>query len=114
MLKRPELVGLDRAPERFLERLAGKLDLGFLVVGLLSILIIYPLAQPGLPATTDGHLHLHRVVELDQVWRGGLYYPAGLLIPSMVTGHLSSTMQPRCSSIWCRFCTYGGWISRLR
>ena len=70
------------------ERLTGvvaRLDFGLVVVMLLPVFAILPLLQPGLPRTADGFLHLLRVVEVDQSWRDGVYYPRWA--PDMAFGY---------------------------
>ncbi|MCL4459610.1 MAG: 6-pyruvoyl-tetrahydropterin synthase-related protein [Chloroflexi bacterium] len=42
---------------------------------LLSIFAIYPLLSPGLPLTSDGALHLFRIVQLDELIHQGILYP---------------------------------------
>ncbi len=62
-----------------------RLDFGLVVVLLLPVFVILPLLQPGLPRTADGFLHLLRVVEVDQSWRDGVYYPRWA--PDMAFGY---------------------------
>ena len=52
---------------------------------LLPVFAILPLLQPGLPRTADGFLHLLRVVEIDQSWRDGVFYPRWA--PDMAFGY---------------------------
>lgn len=63
----------------------SRLDAGLLVVILLPAFAAIALLQPGLPRTADGFLHLLRVVELDQAWRDGIYYPRWA--PDMAFGY---------------------------
>jgi len=65
--------------------LAGRFDLGVLVVLLLPSFLAITLLQPGLPRTADGYLHLLRVVEIDQAWRDGILYPRWA--PDMAYGY---------------------------
>ncbi|MGB9299190.1 MAG: 6-pyruvoyl-tetrahydropterin synthase-related protein [Anaerolineae bacterium] len=65
--------------------LAGRFDLGLLVVLLLPSFLAIALLQPGLPRTADGYLHLLRVVEIDQGWRDGVFYPRWA--PDMAYGY---------------------------
>jgi hypothetical protein len=65
--------------------LAGRFDLGLLVVLLLPSFLAITLLQPGLPRTADGYLHLLRVVEIDQGWRDGVFYPRWA--PDMAYGY---------------------------
>jgi hypothetical protein len=67
------------------ERLASRLDFGLIVVLLIPVFVALPLLQPGLPRTADGFLHLLRVVEVDQSWRDGVYYPRWA--PDMAFGY---------------------------
>ncbi len=62
-----------------------RLDPGLLVVLVLPVFVAIPLLQPGLPKTADGYLHLLRVVELDQCWRDGVFYPRWA--PDMAFGY---------------------------
>ncbi|HUS70168.1 MAG TPA: hypothetical protein VM075_05245, partial [Anaerolineae bacterium] len=64
---------------------AGRFDLGLLVVLLLPSFVAITLLQPGLPRTADGYLHLLRVVEIDQGWRDGVFYPRWA--PDMAYGY---------------------------
>lgn len=68
-----------------LTEVAARLDFGLVVVMLLPLFAILPLLQPGLPRTADGFLHLLRVVEVDQSWRDGVYYPRWA--PDMAFGY---------------------------
>ncbi len=53
-----------------------QLDLGWIVAALLPAFAILPLLiNPGFPNTADGLAHLYRVVDLDQCWRDGVFYP---------------------------------------
>jgi len=65
--------------------LGGRFDLGLLVVLLLPSFVAITLLQPGLPRTADGYLHLLRVVEIDQGWRDGVFYPRWA--PDMAYGY---------------------------
>ncbi len=62
-----------------------RLDPGLLVVLVLPVFVAIPLLQPGLLKTADGYLHLLRVVELDQCWRDGVFYPRWA--PDMAFGY---------------------------
>ncbi len=64
---------------------SARLDFGLLVVVSLPVFIVLLLAQPGLPRTADGHLHLLRTVEVDQSWRDGIFYPRWA--PDMAFGY---------------------------
>ncbi len=66
-------------------RIASRFDLGMVVVLLLPVFAVLPLLQPGLPRTADGYLHLLRVVEIDQNWQDGVYYPRWA--PDMAFGY---------------------------
>ncbi len=63
----------------------ARLDFGLLVVASLPVFIVLLLAQPGLPRTADGYLHLLRTVEVDQSWRDGIFYPRWA--PDMAFGY---------------------------
>jgi spermidine synthase len=63
----------------------ARLDFGLLVVVSLPVFIVLLLAQPGLPRTADGYLHLLRTVEVDQSWRDGIFYPRWA--PDMAFGY---------------------------
>jgi hypothetical protein len=65
--------------------LRARFDPGLLVVILLPTFVAVTLLQPGLPRTADGHLHLLRVVEVDQSWRDGVFYPRWA--PDMAFGY---------------------------
>ena len=70
---------------RFLRWLVARFDPGWLVVLLLPSFVAITLLQPGLPRTADGYLHLLRVVEIDQSWRDGVFYPRWA--PDMAFGY---------------------------
>jgi hypothetical protein len=63
----------------------ARLDFGLLVVVSLPVFIVLLLAQPGLPRTADGYLHLLRTVEVDQSWQDGVFYPRWA--PDMAFGY---------------------------
>jgi hypothetical protein len=67
------------------KRVVSRLDFGLIVVLLIPVFVVLPLLQPGLPRTADGFLHLLRVVEVDQSWRDGVYYPRWA--PDMAFGY---------------------------
>ncbi len=62
-----------------------RINLGWLLVGLLSLFAIWPLLAPGLPHTADGPVHFYRAVDLDRCWRDGVYYPRWA--PDLVFGY---------------------------
>jgi len=62
----------------------ARLDFGLLVV-LLPVFVVLLLAQPGVPRTADGYLHLLRTVEVDQSWGDGVFYPRWA--PDMAFGY---------------------------
>jgi hypothetical protein len=66
-------------------RAASRVDPGLLLVLFLPVFLAIPLLQPGLPKTADGYLHLLRVVEVDQCWRDGVFYPRWA--PDMAFGY---------------------------
>ncbi len=66
-------------------QVTARLDLGLIVVLLLTVFVIVPLLQPGLPRTADGFLHLLRVVEVDENWHDGVHYPRWA--PDMAFGY---------------------------
>jgi len=70
---------------RFWAWLHSGFDPGLLLVILLPAFVAVTLSQPGLPQTADGHLHLLRVVEIDQSWRDGVFYPRWA--PDMAYGY---------------------------
>ncbi|TKJ31049.1 MAG: hypothetical protein CEE40_03075 [Chloroflexi bacterium B3_Chlor] len=76
---------LLRSARRRLIGVGSRLDFGLVVVVLLPIVAVLPLLQPGLPRTADGFVHLLRVVEVDQSWGDGVYYPRWA--PDMVFGY---------------------------
>ena len=55
-----------------------RLDLGCLLVFLLTIPAVLPLLQPGYFASHDGLHHLYRLYDLDWAMRGGVFYPRWL------------------------------------
>jgi hypothetical protein len=64
---------------------ASRVDPGLLLVLFLPVFLAIPLLQPGLPRTADGYLHLLRVVEVDQCWQDGVFYPRWA--PDMAFGY---------------------------
>ena len=59
-----------------MKQLWRRLDPGFLVVLLISLLAIWPLlSRASLPEGTDAELHIFRLHELGQLVRGGEFYP---------------------------------------
>ena len=76
---------LLHSARRRLIGVGSRLDFGLVVVVLLPIVAVLPLLQPGLPRTADGFVHLLRVVEVDQSWGDGVYYPRWA--PDMVFGY---------------------------
>ncbi|HEM61545.1 MAG TPA: hypothetical protein ENO24_04590, partial [Chloroflexi bacterium] len=65
--------------------LRSSFDPGLLVVVLVPAFVAVTFLQPGLPRTADGYLHLLRVVEMDQSWRDGVFYPRWA--PDMAFGY---------------------------
>ena len=63
----------------------SRFDPGLLLVFLLPSFVAMVLLQPGIPRTADGYLHLLRVVEIDQAWRDGIFYPRWA--PDMAFGY---------------------------
>ena len=59
---------------KFLSRLKST-DAGLIIAGLLSLFIIRPLLQPGLPTTADMAIHLYRALEYERVWASGVILP---------------------------------------
>jgi hypothetical protein len=65
--------------------LAWRIDPGLVLTLFLPVIAAVPLLRPGLPRTADGYLHLLRVVEVDQCWRDGMFYPRWA--PDMAFGY---------------------------
>lgn len=58
------------------QRLARKIDPGYLVVLLIAVIAVWPfISQASLPEGTDAELHIFRLYELSQLVRGGEFYP---------------------------------------
>ena len=60
-------------------------DPGLLLAGLLALVVILPLLQPGLPGTADTPIHFYRALELDRSWAPGVVYPRWA--PDLVYGY---------------------------
>ncbi|MDM8527152.1 6-pyruvoyl-tetrahydropterin synthase-related protein [Anaerolineales bacterium HSG24] len=56
-------------------RLFKQFEVGLLLVMALSMLIIQPFLQPGLPTTADIPIHLFRTLEYGQAWSDGVILP---------------------------------------
>ena len=65
--------------------LLRRVDWRPLVVGLLSLGGVHPLLAGEMPRSTDGLLHLYRLVELDRLLRSGQLYPRWA--PDLVQGY---------------------------
>jgi hypothetical protein len=50
-------------------------DPGLLLVGVLTLFVIFPLFQPGLPGTADTPIHFYRTLEYAHSWAPGVVYP---------------------------------------
>lgn len=48
---------------------------GFWLMGMGIALACGPLLWPGFPPSHDGVLHVYRVLEMDRMWRAGVFYP---------------------------------------
>ncbi|MEW5956922.1 MAG: hypothetical protein AB1801_04305 [Chloroflexota bacterium] len=62
-------------PARPIFHLLKKIDAGLLLAGLMSLFLIQPLLQPGLPAAADLTIHLYRTLEYGQAWAPGVIAP---------------------------------------
>lgn len=61
------------------------IDPGLLVVLILPLFAISPLLKSGLPGLADATIHLLRTVELDFLWRNGVFFPRWA--PNMAFGY---------------------------
>jgi hypothetical protein len=58
------------------KRIFSRFDQGFLVVGVLCVLALWPfISRAGLPQETDAELHIFRLAELSYLVQGGEWYP---------------------------------------
>ena len=57
------------------QRAFGKFDIGLGLTLLLTLLIIQPFLQPGLPAAADYAIHLYRTIAYEQAWASGVIVP---------------------------------------
>lgn len=61
---------------RFLRKWISTFDPGFLIVGMLTLIALWPfLINASLPEGTDAELHIFRLAELSYLLRGGEIYP---------------------------------------
>jgi hypothetical protein len=79
------LIAHPNPRHRLLIWFGSRFDPGLIVVVLLPVFVGVALFQPGLPRTADGYLHLLRVVEIDQSWQDGVFYPRWA--PDMAFGY---------------------------
>jgi hypothetical protein len=77
--------GIWARARQLMNWVAWRVDPGLLLVLFLPVFLAIPLLQPGLPRTADGYLHLLRVVEVDQCWQDGVFYPRWA--PDMAFGY---------------------------
>lgn len=47
---------------------------GFWLMMLGLLMLVEPMIRPGLPPTEDGVIHAYRVLEMDRLWRVGVFY----------------------------------------
>ena len=59
----------------YISRLLNRIDAGLLIAALLTLFIIEPLLQPGLPAAADLPIHLYRTMEYERAWAPGVIVP---------------------------------------
>lgn len=54
---------------------AGRVDTGLALAALLILFAAQALLQPGLPTSADLAIHLHRTLEFERAWEGGVIVP---------------------------------------
>jgi 4-amino-4-deoxy-L-arabinose transferase-like glycosyltransferase len=59
----------------YLRRVLAKIDPGWLLAISIVLLVVSPLAKPGLPATADTPIHLIRALEFRRAWTGDVLFP---------------------------------------
>jgi hypothetical protein len=62
-------------PSLFQSLLPAGVDPGLLLIGVLTLFVIFPLLQPGLPGTADTPIHFYRTLEYAHSWGPGVVYP---------------------------------------